>query len=53
MKISVLIPVYNAEEFLAKAIDSALSQSEVYEVVLIDDNSPDNSLQICNTYEKK
>lgn len=53
MKISVLIPVYNAEKFLAKAIDSALSQPEVYEVVLIDDNSPDNSLEICNTYEKK
>lgn len=47
MKISVIIPVYNAEEFLEKAVNSALQFPEVREVLLIEDKSPDNSLEIC------
>ncbi|MGE4514372.1 MAG: glycosyltransferase family 2 protein [Chryseobacterium sp.] len=47
MKISVIIPVYNAEKFLTQAVESALQFSEVYEVILIEDKSPDNSLEIC------
>jgi glycosyltransferase involved in cell wall biosynthesis len=53
MQISVVIPVYNAEQFLDKAVKSALSQAEVHEVVLVEDNSPDNSLQVCKLLEKQ
>ena len=47
MKISVVIPVYNAEKYVGCAIDSALQQKETAEVILIEDNSPDNALAIC------
>jgi glycosyltransferase involved in cell wall biosynthesis len=39
--------VYNAEKYLIKAVESALQLDEVYEVILIEDQSPDNALQIC------
>lgn len=52
-KVSVVIPVYNAEKFLAKAIDSALLQPETAEVILVEDASPDNCLNICKEYQKK
>ncbi len=48
MNISVIIPVYNAERYVARAVESALSFEEVCEVILIEDQSPDNALQICN-----
>jgi glycosyltransferase involved in cell wall biosynthesis len=47
MNISVIIPVYNASEFLEKAVDSALPFEEVKEIVLIEDQSTDDSLEIC------
>ncbi|MCQ9637350.1 glycosyltransferase [Chryseobacterium sp. WG14] len=47
MKISVIIPVYNAEKYVANAVHSALQFKEVYEVILIEDGSPDNALKIC------
>ncbi|MBB6371655.1 glycosyltransferase family 2 protein [Chryseobacterium shigense] len=47
MNISVIIPVYNASEFLEKAVDSALQFEEVREVVLVEDKSTDNSLEVC------
>lgn len=47
MKISIIIPVYNAEEFISKAVESALQFEEVFEVILIEDKSPDNALQVC------
>lgn len=47
LNISVVIPVYNAEELLEKAVDSTLQFSEVREVLLIEDKSPDNSLEVC------
>lgn len=53
MKISVIIPVYNAEKFLARAIESVLIQNEVDEVILVEDASPDNAIQICRNYEGK
>lgn len=56
MKISVIIPVYNAADFVTRAVESALIQPETAEVLLIEDNSTDNSLEICqslaNKYEK-
>lgn len=47
MNISVITPVYNAELYLRKAVESALQFEEVKEVILIEDASPDNALQIC------
>lgn len=47
LEISVIIPVYNASEFLEKAVNSALQHDEVREIVLIEDKSTDNSLEIC------
>jgi glycosyltransferase involved in cell wall biosynthesis len=47
LDISVIIPVYNAEQFLEKAVESALYFDEVKEIILIEDKSTDNSLEIC------
>lgn len=47
LEVSVIIPVYNASEFLEKAVDSALQLPEVKEIILIEDKSTDNSLEIC------
>lgn len=52
-KISVVIPVYNAQTFLPRTIDSILSSSmSDIEIILVDDGSTDNSLKICKWYEK-
>lgn len=53
MKISVIIPVYNAEKYVANAVESALQFEEVYEVLLIEDGSPDNALQVCQKLVKQ
>jgi len=47
MKISVIIPVYNAAAFLKKAVESALQFEEVSEVILAEDASTDASLVLC------
>lgn len=47
-KISVIIPAYNAEEFIARAVSSALSQTFAdLEVIVIDDGSIDKTAEIC------
>lgn len=47
VNISVIIPVYNAEKYLEKAVKSALKFDVVTEVILVEDRSPDNAYQIC------
>ena len=49
--ISVIIPAYNVEPFIEKAINSAILQSSVEEVVVIDDGSTDNTLKIVKTMQ--
>jgi glycosyltransferase involved in cell wall biosynthesis len=50
-KISVLVPVYNAENVLKNCVDSILSQSyKDFELILLDDGSTDNSLNLCKEY---
>lgn len=46
-QVSVVIPVFNAERFLREAVESALRQPEVGEVVLVDDGSSDGSPALC------
>ncbi|MBC3757756.1 glycosyltransferase family 2 protein [Hyunsoonleella sp. SJ7] len=50
--VSVIIPAYNCERFIEKAIRSALSQPEVYEVLVINDGSTDQTLSISKKIEK-
>lgn len=53
-KISIIVPVYNAEEYLPNCIDSILTQTFTdFELLLIDDGSTDNSGRICNKYAVK
>ncbi|WP_283250741.1 glycosyltransferase family 2 protein [Chryseobacterium capnotolerans] len=53
MRISVVIPVYNAEKFVSQAVDSVLQFDEVHEIILVEDESPDNALQICQQLAEK
>jgi glycosyltransferase involved in cell wall biosynthesis len=50
MNVSVIIPVYNAEKYLEKAIESVLQLIEVKELILVEDGSPDNAFQICEKW---
>lgn len=53
-KISIIVPVYKAEKYLPRCIDSILSQDFTdFEVLLIDDGSPDTSGKICDEYAVK
>ncbi len=53
-KLSIIIPVYNAEKYLNKCIDSILLQSfNDFELILINDGSKDNSLAILKEYEQR
>lgn len=52
--ISVIVPVYKAEKYLHRCVDSILAQSYTdFELLLIDDGSPDNSGAICDEYAAK
>ena len=52
--ISIIIPVYNVEEFLPKCMDSVLKQTyRDFEVLLIDDGSTDGSAAICDEYAQQ
>jgi glycosyltransferase involved in cell wall biosynthesis len=55
-KVSVVMPVYNAEKYVEEAVLSAVHLDEVGEIILIEDGSKDNSFAICknlaNTYNK-
>lgn len=54
MKFSIIIPCYKVEQYLHQCVDSVLAQTyEDYEVILVDDGSPDNSPAICDEYGKK
>ena len=53
-QISVIVPVYKVEEYLPRCIDSILAQTFTdFELILVDDGSPDNCGEICEKYAEK
>lgn len=53
MKLSVIVPIYKVEQYLSKCVDSLLDQDlspEEYEIILVDDGSPDQCGEICDNY---
>lgn len=56
LKLSIIIPVYNVEQYIGNCLDSCLNQDlpkDEYEIVVVDDGSPDNSSSIVEGYMKK
>ena len=50
-KVSVIVPIYNAENYLAKCIESLIHQNyRALQIILVDDGSTDNSLTIARQY---
>ncbi|WP_418603826.1 glycosyltransferase [Hwangdonia sp.] len=55
MKLSILIPMYNVESYIEKCLSSLLAQgisTRDYEIIVVNDGSTDNSLQIAETFSK-
>lgn len=54
MKLSIIVPVYNVEPYLRRCVDSILAQTFTdYELILVDDGSPDGCPAICDEYAQK
>ena len=54
MKLSIIIPIYRTEATLHRSVESVLNQNlDDFEVILVDDGSPDNSPQICDDWAAK
>jgi glycosyltransferase involved in cell wall biosynthesis len=52
-KVSVIIPIFNVAEYVNHSVESAVNLPEVGEVLLIEDGSIDNSLEVCKRLESK
>lgn len=54
MKFSIIVPMYNVKEYIAECIDSVLNQTcKDFELILVDDESTDETLKIVREYQKK
>ena len=53
-KVSIIVPVYNVEQYLNRCVESLVRQTFTdIEIILVDDGSPDNSPQLCDILAKK
>ncbi|UKI27635.1 MAG: glycosyltransferase family 2 protein [Bacilli bacterium] len=53
-KVSIIVPVWNVEKYIAKCLDSLVNQTlEEIEIIVVNDGSPDNSQKIIDKYVKK
>ena len=53
-QISVIVPIYRIEAYLPQCVESLLNQSfENFELILVDDGSPDGCPEICDAYAEK
>ncbi|WP_221388195.1 glycosyltransferase family 2 protein [Clostridium perfringens] len=53
-KVSIIIPIYNVSRYLEDCINSVINQTyKNLEIILVNDGSSDNSLEICNNFKKK
>lgn len=57
MKISIIIPVYNVYKYITQCLESCIYQEGVshdeYEIIVVNDGTPDNSMEIVNKYKKQ
>ena len=54
IKISIIVPVYNIEAYVARCLDSLVQQDlKEIEIIVVNDGSTDNSPEICKSYAKK
>ena len=52
--ISVIVPIYNVEKYLARCVDSIVNQTyKNLEIILVDDGSPDSCPDICDVWKEK
>lgn len=53
-KVSIIVPVYNVEKYFDRCINSLINQTlREIEIILVDDESPDNCPEMCDKYAKK
>ena len=56
IRLSIIVPIYKVEQYLPKCVDSLLNQdlsSDEYEIILVDDGSPDRCGEICDEYANR
>ncbi len=54
MKFSIIVPVYNVADYIEKCLNSVICQDfDDYEIIVVDDESPDNSMEIVENFAKK
>lgn len=55
MNLSIIIPIYNVEKYLSDCLNSVINQKKsdlTYEIIIVNDGTPDNSLKIAEDYAK-
>ena len=53
-KVTLIVPVYNSEDYIGRCLDSILNQTyQNFEILVVNDGSKDNSQKIINEYKEK